>query len=183
MPAPLVPLVGFALGVAFAWAARDDIAGGAGGRLAAPSLALVLAFALLVFVPACAYFLIFEPAWAYFYTVEGARRFSALNVLTLALGLVSVPAGFLAAAAHARRQRALEVARLAIAPLVVVLLVLLTGMPRLAVRATYAQFHGDFGTEPVAGSSLGWAVLWAALVTTAAALYTALLLRRLGRRG
>jgi hypothetical protein len=183
VPAPLIPLVGFTLGVAFAWAARDDIAGGAGGRLAAPSLGVVLLFALLVYVPACGYFLIFEPAWAYFYAVEGARRFSALNLVTLSLALASVPAGFLAAAQHARSQRTLEVARLAIVPTALGLLVLLAGLPRLAVKATYAQFHGDFGTEPLAGSSLGWAVLWAALVTLASALYAASVLRRLGRRG
>ena len=183
MPAPLIPLVGFTLGVAFAWAARDVVAGGAGGRLAAPSLGVVLLFALLVYVPACGYFLIFEPAWAYFYAVEGARRFSALNLVTLSLALASVPAGFLAAAQHARSQRTLEVARLAIVPTALGLLVLLAGLPRLAVKATYAQFHGDFGTEPLAGSSLGWAVLWAALVTLASALYAASVLRRLGRRG
>jgi hypothetical protein len=182
VPAPLAPLLGFALGVAFAWTARDDIAGGAGGRLAAPSLAVVLLFALLVFVPACAYFLVFEPAWSYLYLVEGARRFSLLGFITLALALVSVPGGFLAASRQARDQRALELARLAIVPAAIALVVLLVGLPRLAVKATYAQFHGDFGTEPLAGSSLGWAVLWASLVTLAAAVYTASVLRRLGRR-
>ena len=183
MPAPLIPLVGFILGVAFAWAARDDIAGGAGAQVATPSFGVVLLFTLLVFVPACGYFLIFEPAWAYFYTVEGARRFSALNLATLSLALASVPVGFLVAARHARSQRTLELGRLAIVPAALGLVLLLGGLPRLSVKATYAQFHGDFGTEPLAGSSLGWAVLWAALVTIAAALYAGSVLRRLGRRG
>lgn len=182
MPAPLVPLVGFALGAAFAWAARDDLAG-AGSRLVSPSLAVVLLFALLVFLPACGYFLVFEPAWAYFYILEGARRFSALNLLTLMSAIASLPAGFLAASAPARAQRPLDVARLALIPAAVALVVVLSGLPRLAVRASYTQYHGDFGTEPLAGSSLGWAVLWATLVVTAAAIYTAVYLRRFGRRG
>ncbi len=182
MPAPIAPLVGFALGVAFAWAARSDLAG-AGARIIAPSLAIVMLFALLVFLPACGYFLVFEPAWAYFYTVEGARRFSALNVLTLSAALLSLPAGFLSAAARARAQRPLDLAKLALVPGVLALVLVLGGLPRLAVRATYTQFHGDFGTEPLAGSSLGWAVLWASLVTVSAAIFTAVHLRRLERRG
>jgi hypothetical protein len=35
---------------------------------------------------------------------------------------------------------------------------------RLSVSATYAQFHGDFGTEPIASSALGRGVLWMAIV-------------------
>ncbi len=155
--------------------------GGAGGRVVARSLALVLLFSILVFVPACAYFLVFEPAWAYLYLVEGARRFAALNFLTLCAAVASVPAGFLLATPHARAQRSMDVGRLAALPAGIAFVILLTSLPRLAVRASYAQFHGDFGTEPLAGSSLGWAVLWSALVTTSAALYTASALRKLGR--
>ncbi|HEV8248227.1 MAG TPA: hypothetical protein VGP93_20770, partial [Polyangiaceae bacterium] len=160
MPAPIAPFAGFALGVCFAWAAREDLSGGAGDRVLARSLSLVLLFALFVFVPACGYFLVFEPAWSYLYAVEGARRFSALNFITLSAAAASLPSGFLIAAPHARAQRAIDVGRLAAIPAGVALVILLSGLPRLSVRATYAQFHGDFGTEPLAGSSLGWAVLW-----------------------
>jgi hypothetical protein len=51
--------------------------------------------------------------------------------------------------------------------------------PRLSVRATYAQFHGDFGTEPVAGTPLGWALLWVALVLSASTAYVVHVLRRM----
>ena len=33
------------------------------------------------------------------------------------------------------------------------------GLRRFAVQGSYAQFHGDFGTQPLAGSSLGYAML------------------------
>jgi len=183
MPAPLAPLLGFSLGVAFAWAAREDLTRGAGGRILTSSLALVLLFSVLVFLPACGYFLVFEPAWSYLYTVEGARRFAALNFVTLGAAVSSIPAGFLAAVPHARQDRVASLVRLASGPLVAAAVIVLLGGRRLAVRATYAQFHGDFGIERLAGSSLGWAVLWSALVTSAAAIYTTYAIRRLGRSG
>lgn len=181
MPAPLAPLLGFSLGVAFAWAAREDLTPGAGGRILTRSFAFVLGFALLVFLPASGYFLVFEPAWSYLYTVEGARRFAALNFVALGATISSVPLGFLIAVPHARTRRAASLVRLAAVPLVLALTVALVGGKRLAVRATYAQFHGDFGVERLAGSSLGWAVMWSVLVTSAAAVYTAHSIRRLGR--
>jgi hypothetical protein len=47
------------------------------------------------------------------------------------------------------------------------------------VRASYAQYHGDFGTEPVAGSPLGVSLLWVLAVVTLASAYTGRVLRRL----
>ncbi|HYJ10431.1 MAG TPA: hypothetical protein VEX18_15510, partial [Polyangiaceae bacterium] len=42
---------------------------------------------------------------------------------------------------------------------VVTLASVMLGLRRFAVQGSYAQFHGDFGTQPLAGSSLGYAVL------------------------
>jgi hypothetical protein len=43
-------------------------------------------------------------------------------------------------------------------------------VPRLLVSGTYAQFHGDFGTEPIGASLLGKGVLvMGALVSLAVA--------------
>lgn len=169
------------MGVVFAWAAREDVTPGAGSRILTRSFAFALAFSLLVFLPSIGYFLVFEPAWSYLYTVEGARRFAALNFLTLGATVSSVPLGFVLAVPHARAQRGASLVRLAVTPLVLSLTIALVAGKRLAVRATYAQFHGDFGVEPLAGSSLGWAVLWSTLVTSAAAVYTAVSIRRLKR--
>jgi len=51
--------------------------------------------------------------------------------------------------------------------------------PRLSVQATYAQFHGDFGTRPVAGGPLGYALIWTTLVIVGGAAWTAYALRRM----
>jgi hypothetical protein len=47
------------------------------------------------------------------------------------------------------------------------------------VQATYAQYHGDFGTRPVAGTPLGWALVWFGAVVLVATLYVASELRKL----
>jgi hypothetical protein len=61
------------------------------------------------------------------------------------------------------------------------LALLLALFPRLAVRATFAQYHGDFGTEPVKGSPLGWALVWFGLIVSAGTAYTLKTLHELRR--
>jgi hypothetical protein len=55
----------------------------------------------------------------------------------------------------------------------------LVAVRRLGIYATYAQYHGDFGTESVAGSPLGYALLWMVAVVAGAAAWTAGLLRNI----
>jgi hypothetical protein len=52
-------------------------------------------------------------------------------------------------------------------------------LPRLRVVASYAQFHGDFGTEPLAGSPVGVGLLWMTTVVAFSAAWTTRMLRRL----
>src|SRR5436190_7032076 len=138
------PLLGFTLGVSFAWMARHDITRGAQAALAGRSLAIVALYAVLVFGPACAYFLVLEPDWAGAYLFDAGRRARLVSVAGTLLALVSVPVGFLVAAPAARAQHTIGVARLgAVAALATVALTLAL-FPRLSVRATYAEFHGDF---------------------------------------
>lgn len=172
------PLFGFTLGVSFAWMARHDIARGAQAALAGRSLAIVALYAVLVFGPACAYFLVLEPDWAGAYLFDAGRRARLVSVAGTLLALVSVPAGFLAAAPATRARRSATVLRLgAVAALAAVALTLAL-FPRLSVRATYAEYHGDFGTESVAQSPLGWGLLWIALVLALATFYVSRVLAR-----
>jgi hypothetical protein len=165
------PLFGFTLGVSFAWMARHDIARGAQAALAGRSLAIVALYAVLIFGPACAYFLVLEPDWAGAYLFDAGRRARLVSVAGTLLALVSVPAGFLAAAPATRARRSATVLRLgAVAALAAVALTLAL-FPRLAVRATYAEYHGDFGTEAVTQSPLGWGLLWVGLVLGLATVY------------
>src|SRR5688572_25249050 len=161
------PLVGFTLGVVFAWLARDDIARGAPGSLSSRSLAIVSLYALLVFAPACTVFLVLEPDWAGAYLFDGGRA-RLLHVAGTLLALSSVPAGFVAAARPTRARRPGEIVRLTMASGLSALALTLALFPRLSVRASYAQYHGDFGTQPVAGSPLGWTLFWVLVVLTLA---------------
>src|SRR5690606_8726657 len=157
MPAPAAPLIGFLIGVAFAWAAADEVAR-AGQSTGTRSLALVALFGLVVFAPATGFFLAFSPDWSYAYVIDSQRLPGALDVLLVLIDAASVPAGFLIATPRAKRLSALI--RLSIAPALLVAAFFAAAWPRLAVHASYAQFHGDFGVRPVSGSSLGYALLW-----------------------
>jgi hypothetical protein len=157
--------------------ARHEIARTAPAALASRSLSIVALYAVLVFGPACAYFLVLEPDWAGAYLFDAGRRARLVSVAGTLLALVSVPVGFLVAAPAARAQHTVGVARLgAVAALATVALTLAL-FPRLSVRATYAEFHGDFGTEPVARSTLGWGLLWVSFVLGGATAFVASVLR------
>lgn len=161
MPAPLAPLIGFALGVAFAWWAREELAKStAGWGIGTRSLVVVALFATLVFAPVGAYFLAFEADWSYAYFIDTRRIPSALQLALVLVDAASVPVGFVVAAQLARSKKLVPLLMLAGAPLVFTLSCLAATAGRLGIQATYAQYHGDFGTRPVSGSSLGYALLW-----------------------
>jgi hypothetical protein len=173
------PLIGFTLGVLFSWVAREDIARGAPGSLSSRSLAIVALYSLFVFAPACAIFLVLEPDWAGAYLFDGGRA-RLLQVAGSLLVLASVPTGFVVAARPTRARRPGEIIRLGMGSGLAALALALLLFPRLSVRASYAQYHGDFGTQAVVGSPLGWSLSWVLVVLALATLYTGAALRRLG---
>jgi hypothetical protein len=160
MPAPLAPIIGFLLGIGFAWSGREELARSQTAFIGSRSLIVVTLFATLVFAPVGAYFLAFEADWSYAYFIDTRRIPSALQLALVLLDAASVPVGFAVAASRARTRRLGPVLTLAAPPLVVGLAALLVTASRLRIQASYAQYHGDFGTRPVAGSSLGYALLW-----------------------
>lgn len=178
MPAPTGPLLGLALGGLFAWALSDGAARGQ-ANLALNPLLLVSFFSLGVFAPAAAYFIAFEPDWAYAYLVDSGRRIGGLHAAVLLADVASVPAGFVLALRSSERTALSTLLRLAGIPLLSVAIFVIILFPRLSVQATYAQFHGDFGTRPVAGGPLGYALIWSSTVIAAAATWTTYALRRL----
>ncbi|MGC4092118.1 MAG: hypothetical protein QM756_30400 [Polyangiaceae bacterium] len=178
MPAPIGPLLGLALGAFFAWVLNDGAPRGK-STLALPPLALVSLFGLLVFAPAAAYFIAFEPDWAYAYLVDGSRRLGALHAAVLLCDVVSLPLGFVLLVYSARGPTFAQLLRLLGAPLLASGVFVVVLFPRLSVQATYAQFHGDFGTRAVAGGPLGYALIWTTLVLSGAAAWTAHSLKRM----
>lgn len=182
MPAPLAPIVGLVFGVIFAWSAREEISRAQGAPwVGFRTLALVALFSVLVFAPTCAYFLAFEPDWSYAYYVDTRRIPSALELALVLVDAASVPLGFLLGIAPVRSRRLLPVLRVILPATLIVLGCVFFGANRLKVQASYAQFHGDFGTRPIAGGSLGYALLWMDSILFFGLGFTMQKLRHVGR--
>ncbi len=177
MLAPIAPLVGLALGLFFALAAcspntRSSIA------LSSRALLVVILFSLLVYAPVCSYFLAFAPDWSYAYLVDSERLPSTLDLALVLINVASVPSGFVLGTRYSGPQQKHLIVRMAAVPATVSLLFIAVTIRRLGVYASYAQYHGDFGTRPLAGSTLGYALLWMLLVLSGATAWTAHNLKR-----
>lgn len=192
VPLPFAPLVGLALGALLAWLGRAEPPGRSATAAGAPSdalaaqeavsiagvatsrpLALVLAYAACVYAPIVGYFVAFHGDWAYLYFVPWRAVPSALDLALVLVSAATVPLGFVAAGRAARAKRLGTVGLVGGVPAALVLALVVALQRRLATSATYVQFHGGFGTEPITASLLGPAVLWMGLVGTAGALWCA----------
>jgi hypothetical protein len=184
VPLPFAPWVGLALGAAFAWVSAQELSVTEGPIIASRSFAIVAAFAALVWLPVLGYFVAFHGDWSYLYLVSWRRVPSAVDMgLVLVAGL-AVVAGFAVCVEPIRKRRYGPVVALLVGPLALVVAGLTLSARRLAVSGTYAQFHGDFGTEPIGSSLLGKAVLFMGIVLAIAVAWTALsLARSAGRSG
>jgi hypothetical protein len=159
MPMLLAVLAGFLLGVAFAWMARAEL-----GRIDGPVIAsrpfnVVFGFASFVYAPLVGYFVAFHGDWTYGYVFPWRRVPSAVDLALATLAGASVLAGMVVSAHAARARRLHAVAWLAGVPTAGFALALALGGARLAVSATYAQYHGGFGVVPIGSAALGEAVL------------------------
>lgn len=178
MPALVAPLLGFALGVLFAWTAADEAArrGATGtGR----ALWATAAFGLLVYAPVAGYFLTFWPDWSFAYVLDSERLPAGVDLVLILANVACCPAGFLAGQRSAGERRLAPLLRIAAGGILPATALLLVTFRRLAVNASYAQFHGDFGIRPTAGSALGYALLWMAAVLVFGVLWTLRGLRRI----
>jgi len=181
MPIPFAPFVGLALGAALAWVAGPELASGEGPIIASRPFAIVVAFAALVWLPVVAYFVAFHGDWSYLYVVAWRRVPSAVDLGLVLLAAVAVVGGFWGAVRFVGKRRFGPVAVLVVAPGALAIAGLSIAARRLAVSGTYAQFHGDFGTEPIGASPLGKGVLLMGVVLTLGVAWTARSLVTLGR--
>ena len=176
--APISPLVGLLLGLLFAWAGRTPGARG-GVPLSSHVLLVVLAFSLLVFAPICSYFLAFSPDWSYAYLVNSERLPSTVDLALVLINASSVPVGFLFGARQLRFRPSTNLTKLGFIPAMLSLLFVAVTIRRLGVDASYSQYHGDFGTRPLAGSPLGYGLLWMLSVLGGSTAWTTHHLRRI----
>lgn len=160
VPLPFAPFIGIALGALFAWLARAELARDDGPLVAARSFLVVSAFAGFVFAPVIGYFVAFHGDWAYLYFYPWRAVPSAVDLALVLLGGATVPLGFAICARAARSQKFAGVATIGGLPLGAASVLLLLMQRRLATSATFAQFHGGFGTDSVVASALGRGILW-----------------------
>jgi len=155
----LAPLIALLLGVAFAWAGWAELARDDGPLVASRPFAVVAAFTALVFTPIVAYFVAFHGDWSYVYAVPWHDVPSAIDVaIVLASGGLLLLA-FVGTTPLVRRRKLSAVTTLAVVPGSLALAFLALFARRMSLSATYAQFHGEFGTEPLTSSALGRGVL------------------------
>jgi hypothetical protein len=183
VPIPFAPLFGLALGATLAWIAAPELARDDGPVVASRSFAVVAAFAGLVWLPIVAYFVAFHGDWSYLYAVPWRRVPSAVDLGLVLLAGGAVTGGFWIAAAPVRKRRFGPVVAMIVIPVAVVVAGLTLAAHRLAVSGTYAQFHGDFGTEPIGASPLGKGVLLMAVILVLAIAWTVRWLALMGSEG
>lgn len=172
MPLFTAPLVGFALGALFAFAARRAVSREVEHELPPRALAAVAAFALLVFGPAVGYFTAFATDWSLGYLLDGRRIPSALLLFAVIAEVASVPLGFSLASRAARGKDARVLLAFSFGPAALALVVLAAAGSRFLVSGTYAQVTRGAGGLPLSGSPLGNAVLFANLCIVAGAVWT-----------
>ena len=160
MPLPFAPLAGIALGALFAWLARAELSRDDGPLVAARAFLVTIAFAGFIFAPMVGYFVAFHGDWAYLYMVPWRAIPSAVDLTFVLLAAGTVPFGFAIAARSARSQKFANVATIGGIPLGAAVVAFLMLQHRLATSATFAEFHGGFGTDSVVASALGRGILW-----------------------
>jgi hypothetical protein len=164
VPIPFAPLLGLALGAALAWIAAPELAKSDGPVIASRSFAVVAAFAGFVWLPVVGYFVAFHGDWSYLYVVAWRRVPSAVDLGLVLLAAFAVAGGFWVAVVPVRKRRFGPVVAMIVVPCAAATFGLTMAAHRLAVSGTYAQFHGDFGTDAIGASPLGKGVLLMGIV-------------------
>jgi hypothetical protein len=179
VPIAFAPLFGLALGAILAWVAAPELARVDGPTIASRPFAVVAAFAGLVWVPAVGYFVAFHGDWSYLYVVPWQRVPSAVDLGLVLLAGAAVVGGFWLSVAPVRKRRSGPIVVTVVVPGAVAVVGVLVAARRLAVSGTFAQFHGDFGTEPIGASVLGKGVVLMGFVLALAIAWTVRALLRM----
>lgn len=165
MPLPLAMPIGFLLGLSLAWIARVELARSDVPLVLARPFLVALGFGVIVFGPVVGYAVALHGDWAYLYLIRFARVPSAVDLGLTILAAATVPAGFALGAPWALAKRAAPFVRVGVAVLLGLVILVALSVKRLAISASYAQYHEHFGGAPIAETPLGRGVLlsWVAV--------------------
>jgi hypothetical protein len=176
VPTFALVLIGWSLGVGFAWCASEELRQHP-STLNTQTAWVVVLYSLLVYAPAAAYLISFHGDWSLSYWVQSGLLPRGALTLLIAICTGAPFVGLLVGGRYARARRGLPLLYLGAAPLAVCMLGALLSLPRLLVSASTVQYRDDFGTRSIAGSPLGYAVLGMAVVVGLASVWTANALR------
>jgi hypothetical protein len=179
VPIAFAPLFGFALGAALAWIGAPELGRLEGPVVASRPFAVVAAFAGFVWFPVVGYFVAFHGDWSYLYEVPAQRVPSAVDLFLVLFAAAAVMGGFWLAVAPLRKRRIKPVAAMVVVPAALAVVGVSLAAHRLGMSGTYAQFHGDFGTEPIGASALGKGVVLMTMVLVLAVAWTVRALLRM----
>lgn len=171
----------FSLGVLFAAAAREELRQRQ-SVLASGATWVVCLFSFVVFAPAATYLAAYNLDWGFGYFVD-STELPPLALPALSLAFVAAPlCGYALAARSARQPSALPLLVLGGLSVLGALLSLLVGLPRLVVDSSYLEYQNQFGMRALAGSPLGYSLLWAFLVLAFCIVWTYSTLRRMATK-
>ncbi|HMR09227.1 MAG TPA: hypothetical protein PKA88_25780 [Polyangiaceae bacterium] len=174
MPALVFPLLGFVIGLGLARIASGE----RGSTTESRDVVLAACFGAVLLGPTTAFLFALSPDWCLSYRVD-SRRLPGFFPALLALGSACGPVlGVVCARALSWSRRPRLLWQLFALTLGSIAALLLVGSARLGRVASYTQFHDDFGVRPVAGSPLGYALLWLFSIVAVGVALTARGIRR-----
>jgi hypothetical protein len=182
---PLPPLLVLTLvsGLAAALAGRQELRTSPRPIVLTRSFFGYLSYAVLVVVPASVYFYVFHGDWFLLYLVDVSLIPSAIALVGFGLQAGLGALGFLIGAVLVRSQRETVVGVLLGLLLVGAVAVVVAYADRLAQVGSHAQFHGQFGLEPIESGPLLTGALVMGGLSLAGLVFLLLRIWQAGRRG
>jgi hypothetical protein len=172
VPVVSLPLFSIVVGLLLSWSARGREGNGSprGGSL-------VMLYTLVVHAPACATLLALNPDWSCSYVVSPGRLQTALVLGSSLSTAAAVPLGFLLGKGRSRTRHTnpLLWATALFCSIATNTLLFIAPLTR---DATFVEYHNDFGVQGLAGSALGYSLIWAVVALGCALVFTHTHLRR-----
>lgn len=176
MPLPFAFPIGLILGMTLAWTARAELSRSEVPLIMTRAFLVAVGFGAIVYAPIVGYFLMRHADWAYLYLVRSSRIPSAVDLALVLVAAAQPALGLVLAAPWAIAKRGSLLLKVGIASGALVLVLSIVLSKRLAVSASYAQYHAKFGVLPVSRTYLGRGVLlsWTCLLAAFAWILRAL---------